>query len=655
MLDVIDIHIHLDKHYPPDPTGVTDYVALGLVGAYAAGTFVGNVALARAARAWKPVHAVNIPLVYAMTLFSMCHLACVCLDVGLFPGVTAAVQRLSCVGTSFWGEYLLGLGGFLGVLGVRAYSLMMVAYSGALRPDGPKYRRSFAKGIFFAMFLLPVYSLCLLISVDAESTYDAEVGGCETPVVYKGALVLVLVAYLVGLSVQGGLLAASDVVADRARTLLAIIRVAVPLLVVACVIHFAYMIPHWWGRFAFLCVVLVLYTHAYCTLVVPALWDYWTTGRRAHRTPSVNLDAFDEAPAVGVLATESPLLRGGATARRMSADIRWLLETMDARNPQITPQMLIRVEDLRARFFNFAKVEFASFLFTYTTDGLAHVDLFTPLETHHIPTYRLITFYNDVHRIHAASQQVYSTDKFLNADAVKTILRPMISALFRTYLADESMTPINLPARYATRLRKGFSGLTVAEWDTPVLTEIMTEILRALLDTSDGEYHPQFLADIDEVLESYGHTLHTLDEEYLVVYSGAEPTNSAIGNIAQLLDVLRRGRAATRDPDALDLDASDSDVIDDLYGDSGSMFNDDDLSEILQAAPRGESGDEPLPDGAIIYATPLRALGFFFYDAVHTVPRIFGSCRKAGSVHVAAMDIQDEDILVQRTPAASAA
>lgn len=648
MWDVIDIHIHLDKHYPPDPTGATDYVALGLVGAYVAGTLAGNVAVARAAAAWKPVCAVNIPLLYAMTFFSLCHLACVCLDVGLLPGVTDAVQRWSCVGTAFWGEYLLGLGGFLGVLGVRAYALMMVAHGAVLRPDGPRYRRALAKGIFFAVFLLPVYSLCLLVTVDVDSTYTAAAGGCETPVEYKAALVLVLVAYLGVLSVQAVLLAASDLVAERAGALLAIIKVAVPLLVVACVIHFAYMLPHRWGRFAFMCVVLALYTHAYCTLALPALWEYRAHGRRAGSMPALELDAFDETPASGVLAAEPPLLRGGASARRMTEDIRWLLANMDARRPQLTTEMLMRVEDLRARFFNFAKVEFAAYLFAYDADAQpVHVDPFAPAEAYHIPTYRLITFYNDVQRIHAATQTVFSADRYLNADAVLTSIKPMIAALFKTYLSAASLTPVNLPARFATRLQRGFSRPTVAEWDTPVLTEIMAGVLEALLATADGEYHSQFLADIEEVLEAYGHTLYALDEENLVVYADADPAESAVGSLAQLLEVLRRGRVATRDPDAPDLDASDSDPADDPYDVSGVFPAEEALEVALQAAPRGVAGDEPLPDGAVIYATPLRALGFFFYDAARTVPAAARACRGAPG---GGADTQEDDILVvQRT------
>ncbi len=648
MGNVIDIHIHLEKYYPPDPTGPSDYVALGLIGAFAALTFAGNVALARIERSWKPIRGVHIPLVYAMTFFSLCHLVCVYVDTSFVPDLTAATQQFSCVATTFWGEYLLGLGGFLGVLGLRAYSLMMVAYD-TLRPGGPKYRRVLIKGIFFALFLMPMYSLCLLITVDEDSRFDAELRGCETAVEFKVALVCVLAAYILVLLAQGALLGASELVAERAQTILSIIRASIPLLLVACIIHFGYMLPHYWGRLAFICVVVTLHSYAYGTLVLPALWDYRKHSKTGRIKTNFDLDAFDEAPASGIITSEAPLFRGERGARRMTDDIRWLLETIDARQPTITPQILMRVEQLRAKFFNYTKAAFADYLFTYNGDVLAQVNAFDAQEEHHFPAYRIISFYNDIQKLYNMTQQVYSTDKYVNADTVTTVMRPVRDEFFRTYLSAQSLTPVNLPARYVTRIRNGFARQIIAEWDVPVFVEIMTHILGALIATADGDYHGQFLADVEEVLESYGQTLYALDEENYVVYTDHEKSESTIAHLANLLTILRKGRAVEHESDT----RSDEDPVEDMYDVSGLDPSEDSLEVSLQEAPSSGARDEQLADGAIIYTSPTRALAFFFYDAAVRIKTALGRCCTRVTVNdiiLTAAESSDEAVFVHRKP-----
>lgn len=635
MGNTLDIHIHLDKFYPPDPTGPTDYVALGLIGAYASVAFAGNVSLARIATHWKPVCSVNIPLVYAMAFFSLCHMVCVYLDMNFVNEVTETVQGLSCVATTFWGEYLLGLGGFLGVLGVRAFSLMMVAYD-VLRPSGPKYRRVLLKSIFFVVFLIPMYSLCLLISVDEDSTYNAALHGCDTAVAYKITLVAVLGAYIAVLLFQGAVLGSSEFVAERAHVIVRIIRVSVPLLLVACIIHFGYMLPHFWGRLAFMCVVFAVHTYAYCALVGPVLWDY-----RAHRNMPITkfdfeLDAFDDEPVSGVISSEVPLYRGDRCTLRVTEDIRWLLETMDARQLTMTPIILLRVEELRGKFFNYAKVAFAEWLFAYNGDVLEQVDPFYEKTQHHIPAYRLITFYNDVQKIYNITQKVFYTDKYLNASSISSVIQPMIDELFRTYLTAHTTTPMNMPARYVTRIRKGFSRATVDEWDVPVLTEILTHILETLIKADDGDYRTQFLVDVEEVLEKYGQTLYVLDEE------NYDTHKSALSHIVVLLKTLRAGRDTGDENDSVDCPPNE-----DIYDVSGVHESADDFGDMLQEAPSSAPRDEQLADGAIIYTSPSRALFYFFYDACTGSVSVLRGCCARSTQNVSTMP-DDDSVLVHR-------
>lgn len=644
----VDIHIHLDKFHPPDPTGTTDYVALALVIVYALLALCGNVALVRISSRWKPIRAVNIPLVFAMSAFSLCHMICVYLDMYFWPDVTEELQRVSCVATAFWGEYFVGLGGFLAVLWVRGFSLLMATYK-TLRPSGPKYRRTMLKCVVFSLFLMPIYSICLLISVDDDSQFSPELHGCDTPTIYKVVLVGVLVFYILLLMGEGLILSMSEITGNQAPSVLSIIWMSLPLLLAACVVHFAYMLPHYWGRLAFMCIVFALHTFAYVRITTPSFRDYRSYKQTNRLHAELKLDAFDEEFDESENAVMSFGDAPGVT--KISGEVVWLMKNVNASCPMMTPEILKRIDKLRGKFFNHCKVAMADHFFTYNSENkLVVLGAFELDGVVCIPVYRLITFYNEIHNIYRITQTTYSTNLMLNAYAIHKVIKPLLEAMTKNYLSvdvnNPATMPINLPPRLAARIRNGFVREKYEQWDIPVLDEIMTGVLNALIMQDDNDYRHQFTADVEDLLEEHGQTLYALDEENVVALEEFTTNETLVTHIANLVKMLRNGRAVEAGSPDDDEPPRNHDILE-----NGS---DDDIEGVLQAAPVDETPrDEYLPGGAIIYYTPSRALFFFFVDIGLCIAGLFRErCKCCGGERSvdAHLDNPVEETLVAHVP-----
>lgn len=643
----VDIHIHLDKFHPPDPTGTTDYVALGLIGGYALLTLVGNVALARIAATWPLIEAVNIPLVYAMTFFSLCHLACVYLDMYFWPALSEAIQEYSCVVTAYWGEYLVGLGGFLSVLGVRAFSLMSIAYS-RLRPGGPEYRRTLLKCIVFVLMLLPIYSICLLVSVDDDSQFDTALHGCDTPAPYKIALVVVLAGYILVLGVQAAVLATSALNPAQMAPMLSIIGVSVPLLLAACVVHFAYMLPHYWGRLAFVCIACALHTFAYVRITVPGFLEYREYLRSARLSAGLVLDPdnHDEDDDEVMFRHAAPVHKDPHVPARITSEARWLMKTINPSCPRMTTEILMRVDSLREEFFVHCAAMFSSQLFTYTAaDALVPLDAFETQTELCIPASRLILFYGEVHAMYVITQTTYSTNAHLNAEAVYNGVAPLLRTLTERYLSATSRTQVNLPASMVARLRRGFKRGALERWDVAVLREIMVQILTTFIDTDDGDYHMLFVTAVEKLLGKSGCTLYTLAEENMITLREHEPAANVVTDIGKWVKLLRAGRAV--EMGSPDDDSKKAHALNE-GNDPLEFAQSDEVEDMLHAAPVDEVNDQQLDDGAVIYSSPSRALYFFLYDLcacwTWNLPSCFPGNKPAASVHLDAAD--DEELVV---------
>lgn len=624
--DHIYISIYLEADYPPDPVHTTDYVALGLLFFYVLYTFVFNVGLACIAARWKFVQSINIPLVYAMSFFSMCHMICIFLDMSYVRELTEYVQSVSCVATAYWGEYCLGLCGFMAVLGVRVYSLLMVSVD-LLRPKGARYRRTLLKSIFFMMFLLPIYGLCLLVTVDNEAEYNELLSSCETPNAYKFSVVGILVFYMIALTTLALWLTKTDINPTQASPILNIITLAVPLLVLSCAIHFGFMLPHHWGRFAFMCTAFTLHFFSYVRITSPVLVEYWKSNRA--ELNSVNIPELDPVtprmPVSEQFYTESTL--------KMSDDVKWIMSILEGRRCKLTSEVLLRFPEIRRKFFNRCKAGCVDDMATFRGEELQEVHYFEEDEDNGMPIYRLITFFDDINTIHTLAKTVYSTSVYHNDKIVGKLAREKITELWKTFLAPHSKMPVNIPSKLTQRILEGFKHPQVAEWDCGVLMQLMVTILDFLIFIDDGIFSGEFDEIVYEMCEKYGEKIDAMDAENIIDLV-AEVTNvSTTSHFNQLLDVLRAGPGELHARRGDVGKASVLELEDDLYGDSFDMR--DDIREVDFGEPTPHTDervvDDHLPDGSIRYTSPSRAAAFFVYDVgvfFYNAPGlILASCR----------------------------
>lgn len=630
MGNVIDIHIHLEKDYPPDPTGVTDYVALGLVIFYALCTFIMNIVLAIIAARWKFVQSINIPLVYAMSFFSLCHLVCVFADMSYVGGLTKYVQTLSCVATAYWGEYCFGLCGFMATLGVRVYSLLMVSVD-VLRPKGARYRRTLLKCIFFMLFLLPIYGLCLLVTVDNDAEYNSMLSYCETPNMYKFSVVAILFFYMLLLMVMTVWLTWTDINPTQASPILNIIMLALPLLTMSCLIHFGYMLPHYWGRLAFMCIAFFVHFFAYVRITTPVLVEYLRSNR--HELNSLQIPEMDEDVSA---APRSPITESFFTEStlKMSDDVRWILSILEGRRCKLTAEVLQRFPEIRRKFFNRCRAGCVDDLAAFRGDELYEVQFFDDNEEDGMPIYRLITFYDDIDTIYTASKTVYSTSVYHNDQIVGKLVREKVAELWKTYLAPHAKMPVNLPPRLSQRIREGFSHMQSCEWDHDVLQQLRNTILNFLIKIDDGIFSGEFDEIIHEMCERYGEKIDAMDAENILDLTAEIVEESSTSHFSQLMEVLKAGPG--------DLHARRGDAVrsctleleEDLYGDIAMQnVNEDREMDYGDPVPTVEERitDEYLPDGSIRYKSVSRAAAFFAYDTaltLYNVPmRIFNECK----------------------------
>lgn len=639
--DHIYISIYLEANHSPDPTGITDDVALGLLVLYVAYTFIVNSSLACIAARWKFVQSINIPLVYMMSMFSACHLFCIFLDMYYVRPVTEYVQTFSCVATPYWGEYFFGLCSFMAVLGVRMYSLLMVSVD-ALRPKGARYRRTVIKCIFFCIFLLPIYGLCILASVDdlrtASPTWD---NMCRSPASYKLSLVAILVYYAVVLTGMAIWLTRTGINREQVLPIQHIIALSIPLLVVSCVVHFAFMMPHYWGRFVFMCVAFVLHMFAHMRITLPIMWEYVWVDHTAH-SEDLSLDIDSDAVVSSVSREPFNAFRT-ESALKMNDDVKWIMTMLEGGRCKLTPEVLRRFPEIRVKFFNGCKLTCTEEEIAFVGDTLKEVIPFEDDYVEGFPVYRILTFYEDVSDIYTQTKAVYTADVYQNSKDVGKIVRMKIKNLWLTFLAPFSRTPVAIPTKMSTRILNGFKAAQMSEWDTEVLSELMNTILAFLIELDVGIFLAEFDDIIYEMCQRYGEKIDAMDAENLMDLTAEVIATSSNSHFAQLLQVLQAGPAALHSTHGIPQSCMLA-LEDDIYGnvdDDGTM--DMDNGETLHVAD-SRFTDEYMQDGSVRYASASRATLYFIHDVFFYFYRIPARCISSLRAANSTISLQNDEI-----------
>lgn len=607
MEDAINFTITLDPYYTPDPTWVTDYIALGMVCFYVGFFFLlCNVTVIYISRTWIAMKRVNIPLMSVMSCASSVQLVCTLLDMGYFPELTLSVQEHSCVLTNYWGEYVFGIVPVLACLFVWMYSLLMVSVD-RIRPAGAAYRRTVVRVIVFTIFLMPIYLMCLRVTVNKHATFDDDTLRCVTPVQYKFSLVGILVTYICALMLMTWLLRKYDVRPHDSAAILDIVMVTVILLIVGCVVHFTYMLPHYWGRFTYMCVCFTLHVTAYARIVFPELWVYYTTKNNVARGIWNDEEWKDSSMPQNILSDPDV----SADISRMSKSAVQLNALIDKHHIVMHPDFFIEMKDLREEFFAHCIIEMGDAQMASVEDEFQIVHSFD-IPPVSVDVTCVISFYEMIDSIISEKDKKYSADEGVNKNIVLGNIARMVKSLSDKYLSEESSKFIGITPKSISRIRHGFTGKNLHAFDFDILCDFRKKVLGFLIEETYTSYSTRFREYIANLSETYKEKLNILCEDGYINKEDIDP-NGARKNAYGLVSILKgeRDTSPTGDDDDIEID------YDDMYSCPTEEYDDDDA---LQQSTRNTSRqtskmvDEVQEDGSVIYSTPARATYFFIVD-----------------------------------------
>ena len=599
----INITICLSPYYPPDPYGATDAVALLLVGVYGLVCCVlGNTCLCIVARRWPQILVIDVPLVVMLSVSSFAHLCFIYLSMSFIPEMTEQILQVSCTLTTYWGQYLVGLGTVLALLFVRCYSLL-TGLTAPSRATGEKSKKLILRGNVFLLFLLPLYCLCLSAGISDEIYYDDEYGVCVAPFRYKLSLVILLVIYTVALTVISITLSYYEIRPQVSSAVLEIVRLVSFFVLIGSIVHFAHIVPHYWGRLAFISIAFFMHMVIYAILVIPSFLAYYRCPRRraseaagtAWYERSINTDG-DISTIDNVRQLQIP-----ESAYQLQRMLR-------QRGLMMHKDYFISLENLRTTFFIYCVENMKDVHVRYRT-GKWHT-LTTTAKAGEPTVMTLNNFYNALVSILNERTRPYSADASLNAMAQCGGIKSRVTNLRNTYLERDACNYISFDNDVLNRMKYGFNGDTIDTLDIRVVEQLRDSILDFLIEENMYGYNTFFVHYITDLIEKY-------KDDYGFDCVGTEEYDDE-NEIKDLVDAFESSVDSIDDGE-LEFEYEDdysAPVVSERYTD---------VKKIEKSEPR-LNGLEMLSDGSAIYPSPWLATVAFWYDSRESVRGCISLC-----------------------------
>lgn len=609
---VIDINIHLDSQHIPDPVGYTDYIVI-VLGAFFVGiVLVFNVILYYLSSRWIPVVTKNIPLVYLMSLASIIHIVSVFLNESFFFHITQRIQAFSCVFFYFWLEYLLGLGSFLCILALRLLTLLFIVIP-SMRPRPGENRKFALKALFVTMFMLPILDICLLVTVNHADEYTPPsdlysigmgYGYCETPNKYKIPLVSVLIFYiflLIGMTV---LLNSSGHNLQQTPIIVDIVTVAIPLLIIASILHFTYTLTYWWGRFIFMLTVMFLHMYSYGRIVFPDLFGYFTQQGTV------------------------------ADSKKMQIALKNIKRDMESESIKLDISTLQRYRQIRDDFFNKCLEWSKDKLYLYEQSDL--IDAEYDDYDNGIPISRLIDFYNELDNLFSIVSDICKMDEHRQSGLLLRRIsqfRENHKRFLNRFIDSHSTSrskPIPIDNDKRSRITHGFENDDKDKWDEEILSIIMKEILNILIVEFAQFYYGSIDLEIYRLRDQQISDLRniTADDIYASWYDDPDDhIEESFGDV--VLHTLAKGSGKEETiyfrQNGIIEDEEDE-IVDNrtpseikLATEFTELKPEEQLELLKMIAAEKQDRQFPtrpihLTDGSVIYTTPFRAFIAFWKD-----------------------------------------
>jgi hypothetical protein len=486
------IHVHLYAGREPDSTTYTDYLILVLLVCILASYIVFNYKIILLTRRWPILRWINVPMLVAMSGFSIVHLLAIFLTESYFESITSRVREMSCTLVPFWMEYLIGMGGFSLTLLLRLLSLCMVLFPGCYTED--KSVRLLIQMLFSSGVLLPILVLCIYVSLTGDAEYKEDpYPHCTTPVGYKIGVVmwlLYVIAILVGMTVaiRHGVVAKMevDVVVD-------VVKVSVAMLVLGCVLHFLYLLTFWWGRFAFLLMACILHTYAYHRYVFPVWVEYSVNGTEEARK---------------------------ASAERM-AQMRGPVEFAIQDSLRITPKSLLTIVELRKSFFEYLRGCDGLYGNLITMRLVEQADLADCRDRDDYDSIHKILHFYDYLRELAEFRGVSEHTMIRNAKMTK-----LHNKLVDTHLVPMGTEYIHMDAGTRSALIAAIVSPDENHWDFEIFAKTAKRVAHLLCENRSAAYTSARFGDVLKIQEERSRQLKALSHLGLYEHAPASQTQA---------------------------------------------------------------------------------------------------------------------------------
>ncbi len=562
-----DIDIHLSPSRPPDPTTVSDYLVVVLL----AVILFGYAFFARGIRLltiqWPILKWINVPMLIAMSAFSVVHLGAVFLTESYFPSLTDRVDELSCTLVPYWMEYAIGLGGFSAVLVLRLVSMCMVLFPLCFAESMVK--RMIIQGAVVLSTHGPLIVICIVVTAAGAAEHVEEPHPhCATPLGYKIAIVawlLYIITVLVGMTVavRNAVVAKMEV-----EVMVDVVKMFVAMLLVGCVLHFLYLLSYWWGRLLFMLMVCTMHTYAYYRYVLPVWTEYMVHGTDEARKASA------------------------ARMAQMCGPVEFVLQS----SLKVTPRSLLSIQELRKSFFDYigSRDNIHANLCTMTvvsTETLQTLDINAPeevrdrlgfMEDYHAIT-RVLHYYDLLRQL---AEFDGGDAGGPGADLVRarhaTICR-LHTKLVQNHLTPGGIEYLHMDNGTRSELIHALADPDEDNWNFGVFSKTAKRVATMLCDALSAQYTHAEYGTILRIQEERSRQLRALHQ--LGLYDRPDPTGASAavamteeyaGVVSSLVQIIK---GPTRSPEEIEMDSLLSGADSDIPP-AGSSSNGDDCATL---------------------------------------------------------------------------
>ena len=271
-MPVIGIDVSFVDDYPPDPTSAMDYLIFTVLIGYTVILISACFFLLRLKKTYEPLMFKNVPKIVWMIIFGIIHSWAVFIS-NEHLNAFNDLRFVDCAFWNFWLQYLIGLGGWFVILVRRILVYGRIFYKEFYTMNNTQ------KGLFewtlTGVFIVPIFFICIGVSVFSGSYYDVDDETCFTHLPWKILTLLWILICCVTLLLMNRIIISSmnrNSYFSEYRPINAILVVGSLVIMIKVPIHFFGLVGHIWGRTIDTSAIIFLHIFSFCCLISYTTW-----------------------------------------------------------------------------------------------------------------------------------------------------------------------------------------------------------------------------------------------------------------------------------------------------------------------------------------------------------------------------------------------